>query len=345
MFRNLFLSFCILFSGSCAFSYENPADYTFKGFQNIAIRQQLNIINKLQAIADNDGVVFSKLWPKESFDNNKVDSFIYLAKNDTDSLDIIKFDYPKSKSDEECYTKDNPEFCIEKIKPNMVSYIYNERLIVNNTPDFINAPNEHEIYEVLLKDRQFFDKKPIKLVKENEPEPIYRKCEFDEFDYLISCQTLKIESDEVLYTEELLRKEPLTSQNDNLFDKVYKYVKYASNNKKIEEYIYSNNKHIFYDENGNISELYQWNKNKFKYMNKKLPDLFIDVDIVTDDSGREIEELHYDNNHKLIRKYSAEYENNKISKIHVEDILNDAAWDIIPIEVKDLKAQAFLIRY
>ena len=34
-----------------------------RGFQNLEKIQKLNVINKLSAIADNDGVEFSEKWP------------------------------------------------------------------------------------------------------------------------------------------------------------------------------------------------------------------------------------------------------------------------------------------
>ena len=74
--------------------------------------------------------------------------------------------------------------------------------------------------------------------------------------------------------------------------------------------------------------------------------LFINVEFNKDSDGKILAELHYDRNHKLMRKYSAEYNSNgEISKIHVEDVPNFASWDIIPIRVTKTKEQAFSIRY
>lgn len=48
------------------------------------------------------------------------------------------------------------------MQPDIINYIYNERLIVNDTPNFISQPNEHAISEVLIKDGKYFDTKNIK---------------------------------------------------------------------------------------------------------------------------------------------------------------------------------------
>jgi hypothetical protein len=80
----------LLCAGSCA--YAQKYNTTFTGFQNLERKQQLIAINNLQAIADNDTIRFSSQWPSEYFSNDGVYSYVYLAKNDVDSLDIIKFD-------------------------------------------------------------------------------------------------------------------------------------------------------------------------------------------------------------------------------------------------------------
>lgn len=74
--------------------------------------------------------------------------------------------------------------------------------------------------------------------------------------------------------------------------------------------------------------------------------MFIDVEFLKDENGQILEEKHYDRNHKLMRKYSATYdENGLISKIHVVDVPNFAQWDIIPIRVSKVKEPNFAIRY
>lgn len=344
MYKKILAGICLIMTGSSVFAADNY-NLPFRGFQNIQDRMKLDVVNKLQAIADNDGVSFTKLWPNEYFQNIGNPSFIYIAKNREDITDIIKFEY--SVNNNECWTKDNPEFCIQKLNPIKESYVYNERLIVERTPDFISKPNEKEVSEVLLKNSKYFDTKPIKTIKPKKEDQInlLRDCQFDEYGILESCQTFNRDTEDLLYTEELIRKEPITSAEDNIKDKLLKYVKYDSEDNKIEEYIYSNGKHTFYNKDGEVKETYQLTKNKFKYYNKALPDLCIDVDFVYDENERLIKEIHYDKNHKIIRKYSAEYDNGKISKIHVEDMLFSVMWDIIPIEQRDIKVQAFSIRY
>lgn len=53
------ISFILLF-GSVGFCSElsDASTQLIKGFQNLESIQQLNVINRLSAIADNDGVVF-----------------------------------------------------------------------------------------------------------------------------------------------------------------------------------------------------------------------------------------------------------------------------------------------
>ncbi len=312
---------------------------TFKGFQNLENLQKLNVINKLQAIADNDGVGFTNDWPQDAFEENNYLSYIYLLKNEPSSLDIIKFDIPKPIDTNNCYTKENPEFCIQRIYPNTTSYIYNERLIINKTPDFINKPNEQEISEILVKDNKYFDTKPIKFIKNDNSseEETYRDCSFDDFGYLSSCRTLNKNTDDLLYTEELIRKDETAEAYDDFTDNLYKYVKYDSDGDKVEEYFYANNKHLYYNKKGEIIEFIQYTPKKFKYYNTKLPDLYIDLEITKDEFGRSTEEKLFDKNHKVIRKYTADYDNEEISEIHVDDILNGEEWSILPIKNKNTK--------
>lgn len=343
MYKKILAGLSIVLAGSVAFAADNY-NVTFKGFQNIENFQKLNVVNNIQAVADNDGVEFSKLWPSEYFKPTTMKSFIYLAKNELDSLEFVRFNYPEKPQN--CFTKDNPNFCIQKVQPDIINYIYNERLIVNDTPNFISQPNEHAISEVLIKDGKYFDTKNIKMVTPSEEEQvnILKDCKFDEFGYLMSCQTFNSDTEDLLYTEELVRKSAVTSFDENINDKVLKYIKYDSNDNKIEEYYYSNGKHYIYNDKGEIVELFQITPDKFKYQNKKLPDLYIDVEFTYDDNGREIQELHYDENHVLIRKYTAEYDNDQLSKIHVEDCLNMASWDILPIKKENNLSLPFAIR-
>lgn len=343
MYKKLFLALCLISINNTAISTE--ADYSsvlVKGFQNFESIHQLDVVNRLSAIADNDGVVFSKLWPREYFNNDGGFSYIYLVKNEDSVLDLIKFDVPVNLDG--CMTKDNPEFCIPKFKPNMESFVYKERFIVESTPDFISKPQQQEILEVLVKDSKYFDTLKIKPIKVEETDEIYRKCDF-EFDFLKSCQTLKKDTEELLSSEEIIMKEALTGSEDAPLDKALKYVKYDSEGNKLEEYVFSNGKHTFYDKKGKVIALEQFNDSKFKYMNSNLPDLYIDVEFKKDDAGRLIEESHYDSNHKLVRRYTAIYSGRNISKIQVEDPLNFATWEIVPIRISNIKEQAFAIRY
>ena len=120
--------------------------------------------------------------------------------------------------------------------------------------------------------------------------------------------------------------------------------RFSNGSKKIEEYIYNSGKHIFYDEQGEITEFCQYGNNKFKYYNTKLPDLYIDADFITDNSGQIIEERYNERNHNAIRKYRADYQNGKISKIHVYDMYNTADWEIIPTKKQNISLPDFKIR-
>ncbi len=338
------ISFILLF-GSVGFCSElsDASTQLIKGFQNLESIQQLNVINRLSAIADNDGVVFSRNWPGEYFSKKDELSYIYLVKNEKNVTDLIKFDYPFGKDN--CRTKDNPEFCIPKIEPSMESYIYNERLLVENTPDFVAKPKQKEVFEVLLKDNKYFDTMKVKSIVENNEPEIYRECDF-EYGFLKSCRTYDKATDEILFSEEIVMKEQLNELDKNPLEKALKYIKYDADGNKIEEYVFSNAKHTFFDNKGNIIACEQFNDSKFMYRNNKYPDLYIDVEFKKDNLGRVVEESHYDSNHKLMRKYSADYQGMNIANIHVEDLLNFAAWDIKPINVVNpLKEQLFAIRY
>lgn len=345
MYKKILIILGLLLIGNNAFCAGKYADssYLVKGFQNLESVQKLDVINRLSAIADNDGIVFSKFWPEEYFTKKNELSYIYLVKNEKSVTDIIKFDYPLVNK-ENCRTKENPEFCIPTIKPRMESYIYNERLLAENTPDFLSKPQQKEMLEVLLKDGKYFDTMNLKSIEDDNQPEIYRECDFDK-GFLTGCRTYDKNSEDLLYSEEIVLKEPLQEGEVNPLDKALKYVKYDADGNKIEEYVFSNGKHTFYDTNGNLVALEQFNDSKFKYMNKKYPNLYIDVEFKKDDAGRVTEESHYDINHKLMRKYSAYYDGDKIVNIHVDDLLNFASWDIKPISVSLIKDQLFAIRF
>lgn len=314
-----------------------------KGFQNIAEVQKLDVINKLSAIADNDNSEFPQLWSGEYFEVSGVKSYIFVTENEPYSFEIIKFDIPKVPDN--CFTKDNPEFCIPKIQSVKESYLYDGRYINETIPDFVDNPQREKITEMLIQDGKYFDKMPIKTLFEQEGmDNVYRKCEF-EFNRLKSCQTLSKDTDKVIFTEVLEFKEPLIENDENYMNKLFKYVKYNSAGKKIEEYNFSKNKHIFYDEEGVITALEQFTDSNFKYSNSKNPDLNIDVEFKYDPLNRLICENHYDANHKLVRRYSADYQGTKIEKILVEDLFNNASWEILPIPKKNSEPLPFSLRY
>lgn len=341
MYKKILLALFCLTVGTSAFAVTENNTNLVKGFQNLESIQKLSVVNRLSAIADNDNVIFSKIWPEEYFDNGEKYSYIYLAKNENQSLDIIKFNYSAAKED--CYSKENPEFCIPKLTPVMEHYAFNQRLIAENTPDFISQPKQKEVLEVLMKDNKYFDTMKVRSIKSEASDEIYRKCDFD-YEFLKSCQTFKKDTDELIFSEELVMKEELTGLDEAPLDKVLKYVKYNEEGIKTEEYIFASGKHIFYDEEGKITSFEQYNDSKFKYYNSAAPDLYIDVEFRKDDNGRLVEESHYDSNHRMLRKYSALYDGNNISKIVVEDIIHNAKWEILPIRISSLKEPLFAIR-
>lgn len=338
MYKKLIIGLFIAIAGCSIVSAEQ--NLFFKGFQNLEQKQQLNTINKIQAVADNDEIVFTKAWPSDYFYNDGGSSYIYLAKNDGNSFDIIRF-YFEAKNDECRLDEATPEFCVPKMAPIMTSYIYTNRLIVDNTPDFVSYPREKEIFEIIVKDNKYFDSKIINSNITPKNNDIIKECTIEQSPNAKVCKAYN-NSRDLLYTEHLILKDlkaPISEAN------ALKYVKYNGETKKMEEYIYSTGKHTVYDENGEIIELCQWNGNRFRYYNQKLPDLYIDLNIIKDANGRPVEEIYSDRNQKAIRRYTAEYEYGKISKIHVYDLYNNADWEIIPISIQPISIQNFTIRH
>lgn len=343
MYKNILLCLGILFIGCSAFGTTDENVNLIKGFQNLESIQNLNVLNRLSAIADNDNVVFNKLWSSEYFKNNGDLSYIYFTQNDNNnSLDVIKFVYKQDKGP--CYTKENPEFCIPKMFPVMEHYKLRQRLIVENTPDYVGNPNQKEVLEVLLKDNKYFDTMKVKPIKVANQDETYKKCDFDH-EFLKSCQTFVKDTDELVSSEEVVMKDFLDGTEVNPLDKALKYVKYNSEGIKVEEYFYSSGKHIFYDEKGDVISVGQYNPSSFRYTNVNVPDLYIDVRFKKDDQGRLVAEEHYDANHRILRKYSAFYEGEKISRISVDDSFNNARWEILPINLSSLKEALFAIRF
>ena len=340
MYKKFLITLMLLCAGSCCMAVQKY-NATFKGFQNLEKVQQINAINNLQAIADNDNVRFSAQWPSEYFYNDgSISSFIYLAKNDADSLDIIKFDISGQK---ECgLAEATPDFCIPKITPTFLSYVYNERLIVHYTPNFIDEPEEKAVFELFVRDGNYVGSKLITntiVPKEQETET---ECSFAAGTKSKICKTVKKDVNTMVYSEQLILKNP---EKPASVDNIFKYVKNDATGRKVEEYTYSNGKHIFYDENGEISQLCQLNNDKFRYYNKKLPDLYIDMDLVRDINGRVIEEIYKDRNQKVMRRYVADYERGGIKNIHVFDTFNKADWYIKPIKEMEIVSPEFSIRY
>ena len=339
MYKKLLIGLLVAVAG-CSIVYAEQS-LVFKGFQNLEQKQQLDVINKIQAVADNDDVEFSKVWPSDFFYNDGGDSYIYLAKNDGNSFDIIRF-YFEPRHDACEIEESNSDFCIPKMTPILTTYSYNDRLIVNNTPDFVKYPKEKEIYEVLVKDNKYFDSKIIKSNVTPKGNDVIKECSIIEKGNAKVCKALDKETNELVYSEHLILKDlnaPLS------LDNVLKYVKYDNNTNKIEEYVYSTGKHTSYNEKGELVELYQWNGNQFRYYNQKLPDLYIDLEIIKDASGRPVEEIYRDRNKKAIRRYTADYEYGRISKIHVYDLYNNADWEIVPISTQPISIQDFEIRH
>lgn len=342
MYKKLFLAMMLLCAGASALGVQKY-NTTFQGFQNLEKKQQIIAINNLQAIADNDSVKFSYQWPSEYFSNNGVYSFIYLAKNDVDSLDLIKFDIDSTYNNECSLAEKNPEFCIPKITPNLITYVYNERLIVHYTPDFIEYPDEKAVFEVVMRDNVYLGNKLISSTIVPKEKELKHDCNFAAVGKVKACRAIDPETNSVIYTQQLVLRD---SAKPATLDNILKYVKYDTIGKKMEEYIYSNGKHIFYDDNGQITQFYQVNAEKFRYYNKKLPDLYIDIDFIRDVNDRVVEERYKDRNGKVVRKYVADYQHGEIKNIHVFDIFNQLDWYVEPVaKLEMLSTPSFSIRY
>lgn len=340
MHKKLIIGLLALCMGSCVCSAKQY-NLTFRGFQKLEKQQQLNTINSLQAIADYDNIRFSSQWPSEYFYNNGVYSFIYYINNDVDSLDMIRFDITTN-SDECALTDKTPVFCVPKINPVSVSYIYNERLIVDYTPDFIASPNEKAVFEVIVKDNKYYGNKLITNTLNTEEKDVIHDCSLQAQGKAKICKTSDKDTNALLYTEHLLLKNPNGKPTP---DNIVKYVKYDAQGNKTEEYVYSSGKHIFYNQKGEITQLCQINANKFRYFNKNLPDLYIDLDIVRDINDRVTEEIYKDRNQKVMRKYVAEYEHGNIKNIHVFDMFKKMDWYVEPTDEQTVTDNELKIRY
>lgn len=344
MYKKIIIAVGILLLGNSCFALNNvPEDFLLiKGFKNLESIQKLNVINKLSSIADNDDVVFSKIWPRDYFVSKDNLSYIFITNNQLNDMELVKFDYPVTSG--ECFTENNPDFCVPKFQPKLERYIYGQRFMTEIYPNFILNPKQKEVSEILVKDSKYFDTLNVKKLENNTDNNVYKDNVF-EHGFLTKSRTYDKDTDELISTEEILLREPLVEGDKNILDKAIKYVKYDAEGNKIEEYIYSNNKHSFFDEEGNLIGFEQFNNTSLKYMNTKAPEIYIDVDFKFDENGKLIEELHYDENHKLMRKYIAKYEDDELSLIKVQDVFNFKNWEIEPIREIQLKNYGFSIRY
>ena len=127
---------------------------------------------------------------------------------------------------------------------------------------------------------------------------------------------------------------------------IYKYVKNSADGDLLEEYYYSTGVHTVYDKDGHFEEYSQVNEDKFCYYTTSLPDLYIDTVFEKDEAGNVVKEKLFDRNHKLLREYSAKYdENNNISDIKVNDYINGVDWSILPIRATQTANLPFKIRF
>lgn len=331
----ILIAFFVIGTTNCCLASES----LINGILQLEDKMSLNIVNKLQTIADNDNVSFSNDWPSEFFNDGFDKSFFYIVKNDFNSLELVRFAY--SKEDVNCFTGENPSFCIPKISPIINKYSYNKnRYFVENIPDFVNAPTNVEQLEVLVKNGKFFDNKYFKTLSDNDGET-YKSCNFDADGLVTDCMTYDKSDDSLLSVETLERR-----FNKSGLDSIYKYVKTSADGEKLEDYYYSTGVHNIYDKDGNIETFSKITDNEFCYYTNTLPDLYIDTIFKKDADGKITKEMLYDRNHKLYREYSAKYdENNDISAIKVNDYVNGVDWSIAPISVKETANLPFKIRF
>ncbi len=328
----------LIFAGLCN-AAEVKTQNTIKGITQLEKKMSLNFINKLQATADNDGISFASQWPEEYFDNSDKNSYLYvIPNNENDTLELVMFNIAKTGSD--CFKGESPDFCIPAVSPTIEKYSYKNRFIAEITPDFIDNRNDFTKSEILTKDGKYFDTKNIIKLKATPNANTYKTCTFDKNDKVEKCQTFNKETNELVYTEKLDRK-PNLPETEN----IYRYIKYSADGNKMEEFYYSNGRHIIYDKNGEIKRFAQYNKDKFKFYDTELPDLYIETVFVRDDKDRVIEEQNYDRNHRIVRHYQASYkDDNTIDNIVVKDSMNSAEWTILPIGINDIVNLPFKIR-
>lgn len=310
---------------------------TINGINQLEKKMNIEFINKLQATADNDGISFSANWPNEYFETNKKQAYLYIAQNGINTLELIMFNI--NRNNENCFTGENPSFCIPEISPEIEKYSYQNRLTKEWIPNFIDNENNIAKSEILTKDGKYFDTKNITLLKQPTPDNIYKSCTYDNDGFVEECKTYTKRHDELKYIEKLDRK-PNISNNH-----IYHYIKTTPEGNKIEEYYYSSGKHIKYSQNGKIEKFCQLNNDKFKFYDKNIPDLYLETYFIRDENGNVTEERIYDRNHRLVRNYNATYKDDEtISTIAVNDFINNAKWTIRPIGIDDIVYIPFRIR-
>ena len=96
MKKNLLKFFVALCMLGGVTNFASASDATINGILQLEDKMSLNIVNRLQTIADNDNVSFSKDWPSEAFVSNPNKSFFYIVKNDFNSLELVRFEYSKN---------------------------------------------------------------------------------------------------------------------------------------------------------------------------------------------------------------------------------------------------------
>lgn len=342
MYRKIISAFTVLLIISLFSSAAYAAQSTINGFAKIQNKMSLNIINKLQATADNDGISFAKDWPDEYFSGNgNKNSYIYLAKNGNGTLDIISFDIRQN--DDNCFTGENPDFCLPVVEPVIHRFSYNNNSFFDEIiPDFVNSPYESEKTEVLTKDGKFFDNRYINKLKTAKiSNDTYKSCNYSDNNSLQDCMTYKKETDELLYTETLEYR-----KNSSGGEEPYKYVKTSADGNLLDEYNYSKGSRTIYDSEGHVKYHYQITNDKFVYSASELPELYIEDKLVKNADGIITGEMLYDKNHKLIRSYKAKYKpDTTISEIMVNDYVTGKNWSIAPIGINEEINLPFKIRF
>ena len=338
MYKRIFICIAILLMPLYA-NAENEYNKPFTGFNNIAKKQKIVAINMLQSVAEYNNLKFTQLWPGDYFNNKSVLTYFYYGSNEGASLDLIKFDIDNKWND--CDPVSDEDYCIPKVIPNKVSYRYNERLIADVTPNFLDYPQQHVLSEVLEIDGSYYDTVKINSnVSKPAKEYTALNCIRGKAEVIKSCKALD-SNGQIMYSEELFLKnfnKPAT------IDNMFKYVKRDAFGRKIEEYNYSTNKHTFYGEDGSIIAQIQLTDNSFLFYNNKLPNLYIDLKIIRDEQGRPLEEIYNERGAIPVRKYVATYKDNEIDNIYVYDFYNYKNYKVIPISKQFIEPPKFQIR-